>query len=90
MFAPGPFYRYAMNFAALDLKKLYFNKNPKDVKIVHIMSSGFKAMFTWHSMRTLQVYLILWAIFLNMNIVSLPTFILLKTWIGDSTRLISN
>ncbi|KAG0599354.1 hypothetical protein M758_12G146000 [Ceratodon purpureus] len=45
---------YAMNFAALDLKKLYFNKNPKDVKIVHVMSSGCKAMFTWHSMRTLQ------------------------------------
>ena len=50
--------RYAMNFAALDLKKLYFNKDPKDVKIVHVMSSGLKAMFTWHSMRTLQVWVI--------------------------------
>lgn len=48
-----------MNFAAVDLKKVYFNKNPKDVKVVHVMSSGFKAMFSWHSMRTLQVRLII-------------------------------
>ncbi|KAG0576315.1 hypothetical protein KC19_5G071100 [Ceratodon purpureus] len=45
---------YAMNFAALDLKKLHLKKNPEDSKVVHVISSGFKAMFSWHSQRTLQ------------------------------------
>jgi acyl-CoA oxidase len=45
---------YAMNFAALDLKNLCFTKHPVDLKAMHVISSGFKAMFSWHSMRTLQ------------------------------------
>lgn len=45
---------YAMDFAALDLKKLYMKRNPDDSKVVHVISSGFKAVFSWHSQRTLQ------------------------------------
>eukprot|EP00252_Welwitschia_mirabilis_P019485 TRINITY_DN4526_c0_g2_i1.p1 TRINITY_DN4526_c0_g2~~TRINITY_DN4526_c0_g2_i1.p1 ORF type:complete len:721 (+),score=118.07 TRINITY_DN4526_c0_g2_i1:107-2164(+) len=45
---------YAMRCAANDLKRLYWRRNPEDIKEIHVLSSGFKAMFSWHNMRTLQ------------------------------------
>eukprot|EP00252_Welwitschia_mirabilis_P019483 TRINITY_DN4526_c0_g1_i1.p1 TRINITY_DN4526_c0_g1~~TRINITY_DN4526_c0_g1_i1.p1 ORF type:complete len:562 (+),score=96.10 TRINITY_DN4526_c0_g1_i1:549-2234(+) len=45
---------YAMNCAAHDLKTLYWNRTPSDIKTIHVLSSGYKAMFTWHNMNTLQ------------------------------------
>lgn len=49
------YYRYAMGFAGNDLKKIYVKRTPESNKIVHVISSAFKATFTWHNMRTLQV-----------------------------------
>jgi acyl-CoA oxidase len=46
---------YAMNFAALDLKKWYSAQTPADTKTIHVVSSGLKSMLTWHSLHTLQV-----------------------------------
>jgi acyl-CoA oxidase len=48
-------YRYAMSFAGNDLKKIYVKRTPELNKIIHVISSAFKANFTWHNMRTLQV-----------------------------------
>lgn len=31
------------------------NRTPESNKTIHILSSAFKATFTWHNMRTLQV-----------------------------------
>ncbi|KAH8932954.1 hypothetical protein BDL97_18G006000 [Sphagnum fallax] len=45
---------YAMSFAALDLKKLYVRRTPADSKTIHVLSSGLKAMLSWHGIRTLQ------------------------------------
>ncbi|KAM7275809.1 hypothetical protein ACFE04_017675 [Oxalis oulophora] len=45
---------YAMSFAANDLKKIYVNRSPETTKILHVVSSAFKATLTWHNMRTLQ------------------------------------
>ncbi|KAK1286389.1 Acyl-coenzyme A oxidase 3, peroxisomal [Acorus calamus] len=36
------------------LKRIYVKKTPEANKMIHIYSSAFKAMFTWHNMRTLQ------------------------------------
>ena len=47
--------RYAMSFAAVDLKKLYVKRRPEDSKVIHVLSSGLKAIFSWHNMHTLQV-----------------------------------
>jgi hypothetical protein len=47
--------RYAMSFAGNDLKKIYVKRTPEFNKIVHVISSAYKATFTWHNMRTLQV-----------------------------------
>jgi hypothetical protein len=44
-----------MSFAAVDLKKLYVKRRPEDSKVIHVLSSGLKAIFSWHNMRTLQV-----------------------------------
>jgi acyl-CoA oxidase len=49
---------YAMSFAALDLKKLYVRRTPADSKTIHVLSSGLKAMLSWHGIRTLQVCLL--------------------------------
>jgi acyl-CoA oxidase len=49
---------YAMSFAALDLKKLYVRRTPADSKTIHVLSSGLKAMLSWHGIRTLQVGLL--------------------------------
>lgn len=51
--------RYAMSFAAVELKKMYTNRRPEDLKKIHVLSSGFKAMLSWHMMHTLQVLSIL-------------------------------
>lgn len=48
-------YRYAVSFAGNYLKLLYVGRTPKLIKTLHIVSSGFKAILTWHNMRTLQV-----------------------------------
>lgn len=45
---------YAMSFAGNDLKLLYVNRTPQLIKTLHVVSSGFKAIMTWHNMRTLQ------------------------------------
>ncbi|KAJ4837455.1 hypothetical protein Tsubulata_051278 [Turnera subulata] len=45
---------YAMNFAGNDLKMIYAKRKPENYKTLHVVSSTFKAMFTWHNMRTLQ------------------------------------
>lgn len=45
---------YAMSCAANDLKRIYWKRTPSDSKTIHVLSSGYKAMFTWHNMNTLQ------------------------------------
>ncbi|XP_024366306.1 acyl-coenzyme A oxidase 3, peroxisomal [Physcomitrium patens] len=45
---------YAMSFAAVDLKYLYLNRTHADSKVIHVLSSGLKAVFSWHNLRTLQ------------------------------------
>ncbi|KAL8461163.1 hypothetical protein ACS0TY_032587 [Phlomoides rotata] len=45
---------YAMSFAGNYLKLLYVGRTPQLIKKLHIVSSGFKAILTWHNMRTLQ------------------------------------
>ncbi|ERN14015.1 hypothetical protein AMTRI_Chr01g133320 [Amborella trichopoda] len=44
----------AMSFAGNVLKKIYVNRSPAAIKTIHVISSAFKATFTWHNMRTLQ------------------------------------
>ncbi|KAJ4836034.1 Acyl-coenzyme A oxidase 3, peroxisomal [Turnera subulata] len=45
---------YAMSFAGNYLKMLYVKRTPELNKTIHVVSSAFKAMLTWHNMRTLQ------------------------------------
>lgn len=45
---------YAMSFAGNDLKFFYVNRTTADAKAIHILSSGYKALFTWHNIKTLQ------------------------------------
>eukprot|EP01018_Ginkgo_biloba_P000656 Gb_13273 [translate_table: standard] len=45
---------YAMSCAANDLKRIYLKRTPSDNKTIHVLSSGYKAMFTWQNMNTLQ------------------------------------
>ncbi|KAJ8763753.1 hypothetical protein K2173_003535 [Erythroxylum novogranatense] len=45
---------YAMSFAGNFLKMLYVKRTPDSIKTLHVVSSAFKATFTWHNMRTLQ------------------------------------
>ncbi|KAI4319762.1 hypothetical protein MLD38_033324 [Melastoma candidum] len=45
---------YAMTFTGIHLKEIYMNRTPESNKTIHILSSAFKATFTWHNMRTLQ------------------------------------
>ncbi|KAI3859267.1 hypothetical protein MKW98_007648 [Papaver atlanticum] len=44
----------AMSFGANYLKRMYINRTPQANKTIHVVSSAFKAAFTWHNMRTLQ------------------------------------
>lgn len=44
-----------MSFAGNKLKLVYANRTPADAKTIHVLSSGFKALLTWHMMRTAQV-----------------------------------
>jgi len=46
-----------MSFSAIELKKLYVNRTPESNKAIHIVSSAYKATFTWNNMRTLQVWI---------------------------------
>lgn len=48
-------FRYAMSFAANYLKSIYVKRTPESNKTLHVVSSAFKAILTWHNMRTLQV-----------------------------------
>lgn len=48
-------FRYAMSFAANELKMMYVKRMPESNKTIHIVSSAYKATFTWNNMRTLQV-----------------------------------
>eukprot|EP00897_Mesotaenium_endlicherianum_P007553 jgi/Mesen1/6826/ME000035S06196 len=45
---------YAMGFAVNELKELYVRRKPSDSKVIHVQSSGYKAMASWHMLRTLQ------------------------------------
>ncbi|KAG2324076.1 hypothetical protein Bca52824_006804, partial [Brassica carinata] len=45
---------YAMSFAANDMKMIYVKRTPETNKEIHVVSSGIKALLTWHNMRTLQ------------------------------------
>ncbi|KAK2665823.1 hypothetical protein Ddye_004397 [Dipteronia dyeriana] len=45
---------YAMSSAANYLKMIYVNRTPQSIKTIHVVSSAFKAIHTWHNMRTLQ------------------------------------
>lgn len=45
---------YAMSFAANYLKSIYVKRTPESNKTLHVVSSAFKAILTWHNMRTLQ------------------------------------
>ncbi|CAM6111624.1 unnamed protein product [Calypogeia fissa] len=45
---------YAMSFAANKLKVFFSKRTPADAKTIHVMSSGLKALHTWHMMRTAQ------------------------------------
>uniref|UniRef100_A0A2K1WRX5 Acyl-coenzyme A oxidase n=1 Tax=Populus trichocarpa TaxID=3694 RepID=A0A2K1WRX5_POPTR len=45
---------YAMTFGGNYLKMIYVNRTPGSAKTLHVVSSAFKAIFTWHNMRTLQ------------------------------------
>jgi acyl-CoA oxidase len=44
-----------MSFASIELKMMYVNRTPESNKAIHIVSSAYKATFTWNNMRTLQV-----------------------------------
>ncbi|KAL0723844.1 hypothetical protein Bca4012_038443 [Brassica carinata] len=44
----------AMSFAANDMKMTYVKRTPETNKEIHVVSSGLKAVLTWHNMRTLQ------------------------------------
>eukprot|EP00262_Sarcandra_glabra_P004235 TRINITY_DN1519_c2_g1_i1.p1 TRINITY_DN1519_c2_g1~~TRINITY_DN1519_c2_g1_i1.p1 ORF type:complete len:698 (-),score=89.13 TRINITY_DN1519_c2_g1_i1:354-2447(-) len=44
----------AMSCAGNYLKKIYVKRTPEAIKTVHVVSSAFKATFSWHNMRTLQ------------------------------------
>ncbi|KAJ0989396.1 hypothetical protein J5N97_007752 [Dioscorea zingiberensis] len=44
----------AMSSAGNFLKKVYVKRTPSTNKIIHVYSSAFKAMHTWHNMKTLQ------------------------------------
>ncbi|KAK4577704.1 hypothetical protein RGQ29_027997 [Quercus rubra] len=45
---------YAMSFGGNYLKQIYVKRTPESNKIIHVLSSAFKATFTWHNMRNLQ------------------------------------
>ncbi|XP_016462915.1 acyl-coenzyme A oxidase 3, peroxisomal-like isoform X1 [Nicotiana tabacum] len=45
---------YAMSFACNYLKKIYVKRTPEMNKVIHVISSAFKATASWHNMRTLQ------------------------------------
>ncbi|KAK3184048.1 hypothetical protein Dsin_031334 [Dipteronia sinensis] len=45
---------YAMSSAANYLKMIYVNRTPQSNKTIHVVSSAFKAILSWHNMRTLQ------------------------------------
>ncbi|XVF02074.1 hypothetical protein REPUB_Repub04eG0144800 [Reevesia pubescens] len=45
---------YAMSFAANYLKMLYVKRTPQSNKTIHVVSSSFKATFTWNNMQILQ------------------------------------
>ncbi|TQD89018.1 hypothetical protein C1H46_025409 [Malus baccata] len=45
---------YAMTFASNYLKMIYVKRTPESSKTIHVVSSAFKALHTWHNMRTLQ------------------------------------
>ncbi|KAK9284343.1 hypothetical protein L1049_023514 [Liquidambar formosana] len=44
----------AMSFAGNYLKMIYVKRTPQSNKMIHVVSSAFKATLTWHNMRTLQ------------------------------------
>lgn len=45
---------YAMSLGGNFLKMIYLKRTPQTNKTLHVVSSAFKATFTWHNMRTLQ------------------------------------
>ncbi|XP_017637599.1 acyl-coenzyme A oxidase 3, peroxisomal-like [Gossypium arboreum] len=45
---------FAMSFGANYLKMLYVKRTPQSNKIIHVVSSSFKATFTWSNMQILQ------------------------------------
>ncbi|KAL3683937.1 hypothetical protein R1sor_001959 [Riccia sorocarpa] len=45
---------YAMSASANKLKQIYAFRTPADAKTIHVLSSGLKALLTWHNIRTCQ------------------------------------
>ncbi|CAI5961359.1 unnamed protein product [Closterium sp. NIES-65] len=45
---------YVLHLAVNGLRELYLSRRPSDVKYIHVQSSGYKAMNSWHMLRTLQ------------------------------------
>jgi acyl-CoA oxidase len=45
---------YTMQFAVNELKTQYIHRKPSDAKFIHVVSSGYKALMSWHMSRTLQ------------------------------------
>eukprot|EP00475_Leptophrys_vorax_P021233 TRINITY_DN28959_c0_g1_i1.p1 TRINITY_DN28959_c0_g1~~TRINITY_DN28959_c0_g1_i1.p1 ORF type:complete len:697 (+),score=43.19 TRINITY_DN28959_c0_g1_i1:315-2405(+) len=45
---------YAMCIASRSMGAQYIQRKASDAKKIHVQSSGYKAMNTWHMMRTLQ------------------------------------
>eukprot|EP00270_Netrium_digitus_P019609 TRINITY_DN7772_c0_g4_i2.p1 TRINITY_DN7772_c0_g4~~TRINITY_DN7772_c0_g4_i2.p1 ORF type:complete len:699 (+),score=165.27 TRINITY_DN7772_c0_g4_i2:47-2143(+) len=45
---------YVYNFGCNLLKEAYIRRQPSDAKVIHVSSSGYKALCSWHMLRTLQ------------------------------------
>lgn len=67
--------RYAMSFAANDLKFMYVKRTPESNKTIHVVSSAYKAIFTWNNMQILQVSIEIMVMFDKLFVID-PTKIL--------------
>ncbi|XP_027342004.1 acyl-coenzyme A oxidase 3, peroxisomal-like isoform X4 [Abrus precatorius] len=69
---------YAMSFAVNVLKMMYVKRTPQSNKTLHIVSSAYKATFTWNSARTLQVSVAILVGFDSYMILVSPRFYVLR------------
>lgn len=56
------------------MKSLYVVRKPSDAKFIHVQSSGYKAMNSWHMLRTLQVRTLV------CRVVLMPMFCTIGGW----------